>query len=351
MTAGKVRTVRGDVAPETIGQTMMHEHLLIGFGRWRREASRTEPANFSDPRSAEPISLENRHWIAFYGRHPRQYALDEEDIAISEAKRFADAGGGTIVDMTNPDLTRQAEILKRISAATGLNVIMGCGRYVNSNHPLDMDTRSVDDLADEMTRDIMEGADGTDIKSGIIGEIGTEYPIHPDEEKALRAAAITQSRTGAPVSIHPGRDVKAPLACMEVLVDAGCNANRTIMGHLDRTLFELDDFLKLAETGCYLELDLFGQESSHYAHAPIDMPNDAMRINLIMGIIKAGYGDRVVIAQDICQKTNLTHYGGHGYAHILENVVPIMLRKGMTETDIEKILITNPAEVLTLQGG
>lgn len=350
MTAGMVRTVLGDVAPRTLGQTMMHEHLLIGFGRWRREASRTEPANFDDPRSSEPISLENRHWIAFYGRHPRQYALDEEDIATAEAQRFADAGGGTIVDVTNPDLTRQPEVLKRISEATGLHVVMGCGRYVNGHHPLDMDQKSVDDLADEITNDVLRGADGTDIKSGIIGEIGTEYPIHPNEEKALRAAAAAQGRTGAPVSIHPGRGIEAPLACMDILLSAGCDATRTIMGHLDRTLFELDDFLALAETGCYLEFDLFGQESSHYVHAPIDMPNDAMRINLIIGLIEAGYGDRIVIAHDICQKTNLTHYGGHGYAHILENVVPVMLRKGMTEADIERILVHNPAEILTLQG-
>lgn len=349
MTAGMVRTVLGDVSPDSLGKTMMHEHLMIGFGRWRSEVSRTEPASFDDPRSAEPISLETRHWVAFYGRHPRQYVLDEEDVATHEAQRFRDAGGGTIVDVTNPDLTRQPLVLKRIAEATGLNVVMGCGRYVNGHHPLDMDQKSVEDLADEITGDVLEGADGTDIKSGIIGEIGTEYPIHPNEEKALTAAAIAQGRTGAAVSIHPGRDVKAPLACMEILIGAGCDASRTIMGHLDRTLFEIDDLVRLAETGCYLEFDLFGQESSHYTHAPIDMPNDAIRINLIMGLIEAGYAERIVIAHDICQKTNLIHYGGHGYAHILENVVPVMLRKGMTEADVDKILVHNPAEILTLQ--
>jgi phosphotriesterase-related protein len=120
------------------------------------------------------------------------------------------------------------------------------------------------------------------------------------------------------------------------------------MGHLDRTLFSSEDLLDLAATGCYLEYDLFGQESSYYAHAPIDMPNDAMRINYIRDLIEAGYGDRIVVSQDICQKSNLTSYGGHGYAHILDNVVPVMLRKGMTEIDIDRILIHNPACALTL---
>ena len=54
------------------------------------------------------------------------------------------------------------------------------------------------------------------------------------------------------------------------------------------------------------------------------------------------------VSQDICQKTNLTKYGGHGYAHILENVVPMMLRKAMSETDIENVLVHNPARILTL---
>ena len=135
---------------------------------------------------------------------------------------------------------------------------------------------------------------------------------------------------------------------MQILTQAGCDASRCVMGHLDRTLFSSEDLLELATTSCYLEFDLFGQESSYYAHAPIDMPNDAMRINYIRDLIEAGYGDKIVISQDICQKSNLTSYGGHGYAHILENVVPVMLRKGMTEEDIDRILIENPARILTL---
>ena len=353
MGAGQVRTVLGDVDPSDLGRTMMHEHLLIGFGRWRREAERTQsseriPREYSDRRSKKPISLESRYWVAYYGRHPDEYRLDDEANAITEAQRFADTGGGTIVDVTNPDLTRQPEALARISRATGLHVVMGCGRYVGSNHPLDMDERSVDDLAREMIKDVTEGSDGTNIRSGIIGEIGTEYPITQNEARSLEAAALAQRETGAAVSIHPGRDTRAPLAVMEILDRAGCDANRTIMGHVDRTLFAKEDFLALAETRCHLEFDLFGQESSYYAHAPIDMPNDARRIDHIKELIAAGYADRIVVSQDICQKTNLTKYGGHGYAHILENVVPMMLRKGVSATDIEKVLVHNPARILTL---
>jgi phosphotriesterase-related protein len=105
--------------------------------------------------------------------------------------------------------------------------------------------------------------------------------------------------------------------------------------------------LALAQTGCTLEFDLFGKESSYYPLAPIDMPNDAMRINALMQLIAAGHREQVVVAHDICYKTCLKKYGGDGYDHILRNVVPVMQRKGMSGIDIETLLVHNPARLMT----
>ncbi len=348
MSSGKVRTVLGDIDPSDLGRTMMHEHLLIGFARWQIEAGSIDTTTFDDARSAEAINLKNRYWISYYGRHPDEYSLDEENVAIEEAELFKTAGGGTIVDVTNPDLTRDPEALKRISLATGLHVVMGCGTYVGSMHPPDIDKRSSEDLASEMVSDILQGADGTAIQSGIIGEIGTEFPITKNEAKSLIAAALAQQQSGAAISIHPGRSAEAPLTALKHLITAGADPERVIMGHLDRTIFEEDDFTELAETGCYLEFDLFGQESSYYAHGPIDMPNDATRINDIIRLISKGFGEKILLSQDICQKTNTTTYGGHGYAHILENVVPMMQRKGLSDEEVDRMLIHNPARILPL---
>jgi phosphotriesterase-related protein len=103
----------------------------------------------------------------------------------------------------------------------------------------------------------------------------------------------------------------------------------------------------LAETGCYLEFDLFGEESSYYPLAPIDMPNDATRIDYLMQLIKAGYADKMLISQDICSKHRMTKFGGEGYGHILQNVLPMMQRKGMSDDDIQNIFVKNPARILT----
>ena len=120
------------------------------------------------------------------------------------------------------------------------------------------------------------------------------------------------------------------------------------MGHLDRTVFEFDTLRSIAEWGCYLEWDLFGNEGSYYPQAALDMPSDAQRLDFIKRIADAGYSDRVVMGQDIFTKHRLVTYGGHGYGHILENIVPTMRRKGFSEDQIRAITEDNPANILAL---
>ena len=120
------------------------------------------------------------------------------------------------------------------------------------------------------------------------------------------------------------------------------------MGHLDRTVFDFDLLRSIAASGCYLEWDLFGNEGSYYPLADFDMPSDAQRLDFIKHIVDAGYSDKVVIGQDIAVKHRLVKYGGHGYGHILQNIVPVMRRKGFSEDEIRAITVDNPADVLAL---
>ena len=191
-----------------------------------------------------------------------------------------------------------------------------------------MDERSEGDLADQIAGEILSGVDGTDIRAGIIGEIGCSWPLTANERKVLRAAAAAQRRTGSAVLIHPGRNQDAPKEVLDVLAEAGADLGRVIMGHLDRTVADLDALLAIAARGCYLEYDLFGLESSYYPLSDLDMPNDAQRLHFIRGLVSEGYADRVVVGHDIYSKHRLTSYGGHGYAHFLENVAPRMEKKG-----------------------
>ena len=87
---------------------------------------------------------------------------------------------------------------------------MGCSYYHAKFHPVDMNSRTQDQITTEIVHDIMEGVDDTGVQAGIIGEVGCSWPLHPNEVKVLRASALAQQETGAPISIHPGLHIDSP---------------------------------------------------------------------------------------------------------------------------------------------
>ena len=339
---GLVQTVLGPVEPSELGATMTHEHLYIDFSFMYRPPQDSE-LDLADA----PITLENRGRISrhYYSCHANLQLMDVE-AAVEEVSHYKAAGGGAIVEATTIGIGRNAKALQQISRESGVHVVMGAGFYVDAVHPEDMGLRQVDEVAARIIGDIRDGVDGTGIRAGIIGEVGCTWPLTDSERKSLLAAAIAQRETGAAILIHPGRHPYAPAEILEILSGGGADISRVIMGHLDRTIFELEGLLSVAASGCYLEWDLFGNESSYYPLAELDMPSDAQRLDLIKQIVDAGYGDRVVIAHDICTNHRLVRYGGHGYGHILENIVPKMRRKGYADDAVEAIIVGNPANIL-----
>ena len=341
---GFVQTVLGPVSPSELGPTMTHEHLLIDF----LCMFNPPPEATARARSQEPITLENLGWVRYNSYSNRDnLLLGDEETAIEEASLFKRAGGGTIVDATTIGIGRDPLALARIARATGLNVVMGAGYYVDAVHPEGMDTLAEPDIAAQIVADITQGVGDTGVRAGIIGEIGCTWPLTANERKVLRAAASAQRETGAAILIHPGRNEAAPREILVVLAEAGADVGRTIMGHLDRTVANLDTLMDLASSGCYLEWDLFGNESSYYPLSNISMPSDAQRIDVIAKMVGEGYGERIVVAHDVCTKHRLVRYGGHGYGHIVENIVPRM-RQRLSAQEVDAIVVQNPARILTL---
>lgn len=342
---GLVQTVLGPVHPSELGATTTHEHLYVDFSFMYRPAQDSPSPELTDA----PIALENLGWIRrnYYSNRSNLQLMDL-DTTISEVRSYRAVGGGAIVDATSAGIGRNPIALAQISRESGVHIIMGAGFYVAAVHPADMDERTVDDLSREIIGDIHDGVKGSGVKAGIIGEVGCSWPLAPNERKSLSAAAIAQRETGAAILVHPGRHQDAPLEILELLVNGGADISRVIMGHLDRTVFDFQAIQSIAASGCYLEWDLFGNEGSYYPLAEIDMPSDAQRLDFIRRVADAGYSHRVVIGQDIFTKHRLLKYGGHGYGHIHENIVPKMRRKGFSEDAIRAITVENPARILTI---
>ena len=348
---GKVQTVLGLISPEDLGITLPHEHCLIDILIWFEEPK----ASSEKFLAYQPVSLENLGWVRY---HPTSnldnLRLLDEESAIKETLRYKYSGGNSLVDVTSIGLGRDPLGLARISRATGLNIIMGTGYYVKQAIPSGI-RLTEEAMTEGMARDILEGAGDTGIRAGIIGELGMQWPTGDWEKMALRAAAIAQKQTGAPINIHLGRSPDSPFEVIEVLSGAGADISRVVLSHIERTVFDHDRLVKLAKTGCYIEYDTFSIEGfgepvrmvlSEDNPVKMDWPSDAQRINQIMALINEGFLNQILISSDMCRKHRLWSYGGPGYAHILENVVPLMRDKGMPEEHIHTLLVENPKRML-----
>jgi phosphotriesterase-related protein len=337
----------GVIDGESLGITLTHEHLLFdGSGVF------TEPSVASEKELAyQKVGLSNLSWLRY---HPYQnldnVQLLSEEEAVDEAMLFMKAGGKTIVDVTLSDIGRDPGGLARISRATGLNVIMGSGYYTAPCHGTDMAVKTEEAIAEEIVRDITVGVGATGIRSGLIGEIGCSWPLADDERKTLRAAAEAQRRTGACLSVHPGRNRKAPFEVTDILEQAGADLSRVIVCHIDARARDPEGRLQLLRKGCVLEYDLWGWEG-HFptywtADDYLDLPNDTQRIYEIRQHIEEGYVNQILLAHDICSKSRRVRYGGWGYIHILNYVVPMMLQRGITQEQIDTMLVGNPKRLL-----
>ena len=342
---GKIQTVLGLIDPQDLGLTMTHEHLLIDFSVMFNPT----PDVTTQRMAHAPVSMENLGWIRqyCYSNLDNLLVLDE-DTAIEEATLYQRHGGGAIVDATTIGIGRDPLALARISRGAGVHVVMGAGYYVDAAQPNQINQKDENDIFQEITKDIQIGVGNTGIKAGIIGEIGCTWPLMPNEIKVLKASARAQLETGASILIHPGRDEKAPIEILSILADSGADLSRVIMGHLDRTVSSIDILEELADTGCVLEWDLFGNEVSFYQPSDFDMPSDAERLNFIRHMIDIGLGDRIVISHDICTKHRLVRYGGHGYGYIPEHIIPRMRNKNFQESEIQAITKDTPARLLTI---
>lgn len=343
MRHGKIQTVLGDINPSELGITLTHEHILMNFPY---EFFKKRPIAIHDiPR----LTQEKLNEIG-------DISLNNENEILPELLEYKNYGGKSIVDATNISLNRNPLGLKTLSEKTGLNIIMGAGYYLDPTHPKDMSNRTINEIKNEMVHDVEIGVKDTKIKSGIIGEIGIS-PISDErknmtqnEEKVLRAAARAQIETGVPVSIHVGRSRQSPMEVIGILEDENADLSRIVLGHLCRTVDSLELLVEIAKKGCYLEYDMFGLEGYYRQFIPdFVVPNDQGRIQWLKKIIKAGFINKILVSQDIADKTYLIKYGGYGYGYILKYVRPWMNHQGITNDQIKTILVDNPKNMLTFK--
>jgi phosphotriesterase-related protein len=338
---GSIMTVTGPMTPEALGLTLMHEHVLCDLTNpaWRSAA----PAELS-------ITLGNRYDLDYRPMVPGHHRLVDKAVAAHDLAAFHEAGGGCIVDLTTGGIGPDPEGLARLSRETGVAIVLGAGFYTDAY--VDEATRQlpVEALAEIIEAQVREGAWGTKVCCGVIGEIGVSWPMTPFERRSLQAGARAQLRTGAMINVHPGRHPDACMEICDVLEAAGADLSRVVLSHMDRTYPEDVDAVIALARRCMVEYDFFGIETSNYWMGVVDLPNDWMRLRALRRLFEAGLGDCVCISHDICTRTRLIAHGGHGYRHILTNVRPLMRDRGWSEAEISQLLVETPHRLLTMGG-
>jgi len=344
-----VQTVLGPIPAEHLGATMSHEHLLCD----QRQITFKAPADPADRELAyRPVSLEIFHWIQLnWGSNLDNLILDSEQLAIDEALAYRRAGGDAIVELTLQGTGRNPQALVRIASVTDLHIVMGSGYYVAPTHPPHVASMTEREISAQIIREFTDGVGDTGIRAGVIGEIGSSWPMVPEEAKIFRAAGIAQVELGCGLSVHPGRHRDSPFQIIEILRTTGADLSRVVIGHIERTVQDLHGLKTLADSGCYLEYDLFGTEVTArypYRELGITIPSDAQRLDQIRTLMDAGYGAQLLFSHDVCTKHRIRRYGGMGYDHILRDIVPWMRERGFAESEIRQPIVDNPRRAFAM---
>ena len=341
-------TVSGIVDESDLGVITPHEHVFIDIRNQFSEFSEATKRALSE----QEVSINN---LDILSRNP--YALKDNlvlnDIKTAEEELlyFKKAGGRTVVDATSIGIGRDPEALRDIAEKLGLNIIAGSGYYTQDTHPKDMNQRKVEEIAREIINDIREGISGTDIKAGVIGEIGTSEEIHPNEKKVLIASAKAQSETGVAIITHTYPWGKKGLEAINILENNGANINKVSINHIDVEI-DIEYCKKIMDSGAYIEFDDFGKEyfidKRYRGFAGGVFARDIERVDTIKKLIELGYIDKILLSCDICLKTLLHKYGGWGYDHILKNIIPMLKEKNITDDQISKLIKDNPKEFISV---
>lgn len=363
--AGTIVTVNGPIPPEELGITLPHEHL---FADWHEKFEEPESARHRKT-AREPIRLDNLWYVR---QNPTQHLdnlrLDSLEDAVAEVKHFRRSGGGTIVEVTPKNTGMDPVATRDVARETGVNMVKGTSFYYYDAHPDRVADMSISEIEAEFVEDVREGIGDTDVRAGIIGEIGlstdekngrgTPAWIHEQEERVLRAGARAALRTGASVSIHPPgeRDPEYPPSeraheVLDVCEDEGLPPDRVIMGHMDQSRWVddgLDKQKKLADRGAILEYDLFDHERYMF-DAHDGQPSDWDRVDYVEALVEDGYQENLVLAHDIYFKYWWRKYGGNGWTYILDTILPVLRDRGVSRDAINDIMTENPKRVLTFE--
>jgi phosphotriesterase-related protein len=285
----------------------------------------------------EHVTLDNRRVQGL-----EAYWLPDGSVMEVELRALRAAGGRSLVSLTNQCMGRDVAAMQRLSAATGVEIILATGLYTRPASPT---ISSVKALASQFVHELTHGIGQTGVRAQVIGEIGTgAWPIGQFERDLFDAAAIAHLETGAPIATHThgGKYARWQL---DRLTSHGVPAERIAIGHLDEGIIFGETYLaqiaELARRGCFLGFDTIG--ITYYSpFMRRHQPSDEARAKAVKRLVNLSLGSQLLLAHDICRPDHLRTNGGWGYGHLFSTFLPMLEREGVEHATAISLVAENP---------
>jgi phosphotriesterase-related protein len=310
-----IPTVRGPADSAALGTTLMHEHVFV--------LTADVQQNFPE------------HWD--------EDARVEDAVARLTALRAT--GVTTIVDPTVVGLGRDIPRIQRINARVDLNIIVATGIYTYADLPFFFRFRGPgvnpdlpDPMVDMFVRDLTEGIAGTGVRAAFLKCAIDEPGMTRDVERVLRAVARAHHRTGAPIMVHTHPGTGRGLEVRALLGEEGVDPGRVLLAHSGDTT-DADHLSVLADAGFLLGMDRFGLD--------LAISGDD-RIAIVVEMVRRGYAERMVLSHDASCHIDwidpalAAAMPDWHYLHLHDDVLPALRERGVTEAQIDQMLVDNP---------
>jgi phosphotriesterase-related protein len=322
-----VQTVTGPVDGSALGRTLVHEHIFV-----------TLPGEALEPGFARTRA-------------------DVREIAVDRLSELRDVGFSTFVDPCPIELGRDPHLAAEISGRTGMKIVCTTGFYTEPlGMPVYWRAREPEEIAEFFVSELTEGiADSGGIRPGAI-KAATSSATDA-ERRMLTAAAMAQQETGAAIITHTDNarfgDVQ-----QELFASGGADLSRVLIGHQDQAE-EVTQLLELASRGTFVGIDRIGFQV---------LASDEHRADLVTAMVRQGLSSQVCLSQDRGCWTSAKmptwvapekrearqrlwerirwETSGLPHTYLVSNFLPLLRARGVTETEIERMLVDNPRRLL-----
>ena len=307
---GNIMTVNGLIETSGLGSTLIHEHVLVDF-IGAREVS------------------------------PSRYDPDEVfEKALPLLMELKKAGCKTMFECTPAYLGRDVQLLKRLSIASGLNLVTNTGFYGAAGEkylPRLTEDLTASEIAAIWSGEFHNGIDQTKIKPGFIKSGVDAYPLSARQVKILEAACLTHLNTGLTIAVHTG-DGKAAMQELEILQKHKVDPSAWIWVHAQSEK-DLSIHQRIAELGGWISWDSVSEDSA----------DDSLRF--LQEMKTKNLLNRVMISHDSGWYHVGEKDGGNfrAYNYIHSTFTGKMRGKGFTQQEISMLLEANPAKAFAIR--